>query len=206
MTSGRSRRLRNGQALTFSCLGKALVVGEQNTNLIANAEGSCEVERIQAAEADGAQGSGHIEHGVVQGQQGQAIEPRSRMPAVRGSVTSAGSNRLYREESAGYKTLPIRQLHKQGIVLVLVLLRGKLDVGRAVQISQRAGYSRPPRTSPSTSRLGGPEADGFVARRARARRSARGMVAPRSAASLAIGESAGPEGKAARPRDLARSP
>lgn len=52
---GRSGGLRDDQPLPFGGLGEALVVSEQNADLIANAEGGCEVECIQTAKASGAQ-------------------------------------------------------------------------------------------------------------------------------------------------------
>lgn len=77
---------------------------------------------------------------------------------------------------------------------MLGLSKCQLHVGRAVQIGEPPGYSRSPRISSRTSMLGGPDAGGVPEPRTLDSRSPLGMLAPRSTASRASGESVGPEG------------
>jgi hypothetical protein len=150
--------LSDDKAVAFCCLREPPVVGDQNADLVANAESRGEVQGIQTAQAAGPQGSGGIEHTVVEREQRHPLKPRPGIRCMLGRVSLASANRLYCEKGARHVALPLGQLRAQRIVLSL--LKRQLHVGRAVQVGQPAGYRRSSRSSSRTSRLGGPTAGG----------------------------------------------
>jgi hypothetical protein len=188
--------------MIYRCLGQAVVVGEECANLLPDTESGSQVQGIETSQPRRVNRGSLIEHRVVERQQRHVGDKGSGVIGVLRAITLASSNRLQAEQGTGHVAIPFGKLRKQRIQLSL--MKRQLHIGRAVQIGEPSRYSRSSRTSSRTRRLGGPAADGRAEPRTRESRSPRGIVAPRSAARRAIGESAGPEG-VSRATSLPRS-
>jgi hypothetical protein len=72
---------------------QAVVVGDEQPDLLADAESGCQMQGIEASKAHRVDGSGLIEHGVIKRQQGHALEKGSRISGVLLAITPARTNR-----------------------------------------------------------------------------------------------------------------
>src|SRR5260221_7819022 len=182
----------NLQSLFFGSLAQALVIGDKDPDLVANAESGRQGKRIEAAQPSRLQLDGDVEDRVVEREQRNSLQPATCISRVFGAATSAGPNRLNCQKSAGHVPLPFGQLHQQRATLGLT--KQRLYVARAIQIRNPTDYRRSSRISSRISRLAGPAAGALLLPEARGIKTALCMLAPRSATRRAIGETAGPDG------------
>jgi len=195
-------RTPNGEALADRSGNEALVIGNESADLISDAERRCQMKSIETSKPCGINRRRLDEHLIIEGHQGDIGQERPSVRCVLLAVAGTRSDRLHPEQGAGDIPTPAGQLQQES--LKLGLPKSQLHVRRAIQIGEPPGYSRSSRISSSTSRLGGPDAGGALELRTLDSRSPLGIVAPRSAARRASGESAGPEGSS-RATSLPRS-
>lgn len=108
------------QPILRRCVGKSIVVGEQHADVLTDTKGGREMDGVEGSEERRAERSGLIEDRIVQGQEGNALEPFPSIVCVGRSVPSAGPNRLGRQQRARYVSLPFRERLTQPNLLGLV--------------------------------------------------------------------------------------
>src|SRR5260221_9637241 len=181
----------NLQSLFFGSLAQALVIGDKDPDLVANAESGRQGKRIEAAQPSRLQLDGDVEDRVVEREQRNSLQPATCISRVFGAATSAGPNRLNCQKSAGHVPLPFGQLHQQRATLGLT--KQRLYVGRAIQIRNPTDYRRSSRISSRISRLAGPAAGALLWTQATVNKTAPGLPAPPPANKPALRETGPPE-------------
>ncbi len=77
---------------------QTLVIGDEATDLVPDAERSGQMQRIEASQICWTDRSSLVEYGIIERQQCDTLQERSRLECVLALIACAGTNRLDTQE------------------------------------------------------------------------------------------------------------